>query len=194
MDIDIDLPSNFVPKEHFKELTYASMVNKEGKLVRHQVGTYFQNIPKDPLTGLSAIPHRLAEELGYFKIDFLHLETLNNFISKKEIRQLIKIPPNWNLLQDEDVVKTLFHVHRHFDILQTVKPRSIEELADCVALKLPRKPLTKYALLEKYLKNREAVRDLIYSKPPGDGTYFKRGHAIAYAMVIILQLHLIDQN
>ena len=186
MDIDIDFPSTFDPLEHFTQAVRASMV-KNGELVKHPVGIYFQNIAKDNLTDLSAIPYEQAEELGFFKIDFLHLTVLDHFNSKDEIRALLKLEPDWRLLQDQSVVEKLFHLHRHSTILRKVKPTSIEELADCIALKLPSKRL----LLDAYTKNKQLVRKELYSRPDDGSVWFKKGHAIAYAMIIVLQLHLI---
>ncbi len=99
MDIDIDLKTDFDPQKYFKEAVRASMV-KNGELIKHPAGAYFQPIPVDSVTGLSAIPYEQAEEAGYFKIDFLHLSTLDFFDNKQQIRTLIKKEPDWLLLQD----------------------------------------------------------------------------------------------
>lgn len=185
-DIDIDFPSDFDPLDIFDQGIRASMVKKE-VLVKHPVGVYFQNIPVDHQTSLSAIPYKQAEDLGYFKIDFLHLNILDHFENKEQIRTLIRKEPDWELLKDTEVVGRLFHLHRHFKIIEQVKPQSIIELADCIALKLPSKRL----LLWAYIKDRTAVRPELYSKPDDGSMWFKKGHAISYSMIIILQLHLI---
>jgi len=64
MDVDIDLKTDFDPLDHFKTATRASMI-KQGDLAKHPAGVYFQHIPVDVVTGLSAIPYEEAEELGY---------------------------------------------------------------------------------------------------------------------------------
>lgn len=188
MDIDIDFPSTFNPLDLFDAVS-ASMV-KNGKLVKHPVGIYFQNIPKDNITGLAAIPYNKAEEQGYFKIDFLHLTLLDYFDSKEQIRELMKVPPDWSLLESEEVVSKLFQIHKHHKTLIKVKPTSVQELADVIALIRPGK---RY-LLPAYIQNRDAVRDELYEKPKDGGIYFKRSHAIAYALTIVIQLHLIKGN
>lgn len=189
MDIDIDFKSDFDPLSIF-DATRASMV-KSGKLIKHPVGIYFQNIPVDPQTELSAIPYSKAEELGYFKIDFLHLTVLDqilvHFDSKDEMRQLSKLPPDWSLLEDKKVVEKLFQVHKHHAILMRVKPQSVQELADVIALIRP----AKKHLLNAYIKDREAVRPHLYTKPEDGKAYYKKPHAVAYAITIVLQLHLI---
>jgi len=186
MDIDIDFNSDFDPLDYFDEAVRASMV-KDGQLKKHPVGAYFQHIPKDKITGLASIPYEQAEELGYFKIDFLHLSILDNFDNKDEIRALVKIEPDWSLLQDEEVVGKLFQIHRHYKVLSIVKPTSVQELADAISLIRP----AKRQLLNAYPKNKELIRQELYRKPDDDQYYFKKSHAISYALTIVLQLHLI---
>jgi DNA polymerase III alpha subunit len=185
MDVDIDLPTNFDPTEYF-DVVCASRV-QDGKLKKHNVGVYFQLIPKDKITGLAAIPYDKAQELGYFKIDFLHLAFLDNFESKKEIRTLLKIPPDWALLQNPDVVSKLFQLHNNYELLSRAKPQSVQELADCIALIRP----AKRKLIPYYVKDKNTVRPEIYAKPEDGRQYFKRAHAISYALTVVLQLHLI---
>ena len=72
MDIDIDCQSYVDPTRIFKNAVKASMI-RNGELVPHPCGAYFQAVPVDALTGLCAIPYEPAEELGCFKVDFLHL-------------------------------------------------------------------------------------------------------------------------
>jgi DNA polymerase III alpha subunit len=187
MDIDLDLQTKFDPTKVFDKVVPASMV-KDGELAKHPCGCYFQSMPVDLHTTLAAIPYEQAEELGYFKIDFLHLSVLDHFASKNEIRTLLKYEPNWDLLLQETAVQKLFQIHRHARLLQRVRPRSIQELADCIALIRP----GKRHLIDEYLKNRTKVREnQLYTKDD-DGYTFKRSHAIAYAMTIVLQLHLIS--
>jgi len=184
MDIDIDLKTDFEPKEIFKEAVLASMV--EGtELKKHPVGVYFQTIPTDPVTGLSAIPYDKAEDFGFFKIDFLHLNVLDIFENKQEIRTLLKKEPDWTLLERREVVEKLFHLSKHFDIVDKVKPTTVEELADVLALIRPGK--TK--LIHKYKTNKKEVRKELYIKRQNSD--LRKAHAIPYALLIVLQLHLI---
>lgn len=186
MDIDIDLPSTFDPKKLFPEATLASMVQK-GELKKHPVGVYFQNIAQDALTHLAAIPYAEAEEMGYFKIDFLSLTVLDNFESKAEIRQLLKIEPDWTLFYKRENVEKLFQIHKHYDTLIRIKPSSVQEVADTISLIRPGKK----HLIDDYIKDRETTRVELYTKNEDDKYFFKRSHAISYALTIVLQLHLI---
>lgn len=121
------------------------------------------------------------------KLDFLHLNVYKHFTSHEEVCELVNIDPNWMLLQMPSVVEKLFQLGKHFDVLTKIKPKSIEELADVIALIRP----GKRQLVEAYLANKETTRRVLYTG--GSGEYaFKRSHACAYSMVIILQLHLIE--
>jgi DNA polymerase III alpha subunit len=184
MDVDIDFKLDFDPLKYFKEATRASMV-KNGELVKHSVGVYFQPIPVDPITGLAAIPYEQAEEVGYFKIDFLHLSILDYFDNKQQIRTLLKKEPDWTLLQNPNVVEKLFQIHKHYNLLVELKPQSVQQLADAIALIRP----GKRHLLQAYKKAPDIVRKELYKKPD-EGYYFKKSHAIAYSLTIVLQLHL----
>ena len=186
MDVDIDFPTDFDPLDYFEQAIYASRVFKDD-LAKHPAGAYLQSIPVDKMTGLSAIPFKEAEELGYFKIDFLHLTVLDHFTSKEQIRTLANLEPDWTLLHSAETVSKLFQIHRYYDLIFKVKPTSIQELADCIALIRP----AKRHLLDAYVKNRDVVRSEIYSKPDDGKYHFKKPHAVAYAVTIVLQLHLI---
>jgi DNA polymerase III alpha subunit len=187
MDIDIDMPTKFDPTKIFKHAIPASMV-KDNELVKHPCGHYFQTVPIDPHTNLAAIPYEEAEALGYFKVDFLHLSVLDHFASKEEIRTLLQLEPNWDILLDENHVQKLFQIHRHARLLKQVRPRSIQDLADCIALIRP----GKRHLINQYLNDRDKIRETVLYSKDDEGYTFKRSHAVAYAMTIVLQLHLIS--
>jgi DNA polymerase III alpha subunit len=163
-------------------------VEKDGTLRNHPAGAYLQSIPKDPISGLAAIPFKEAEKLGYFKIDFLHISLLEDFMSKDEIRQLIEIEPDWSLLDKQENVEKLFQINNQFDVVQVIKPKSIEDLCDCVAIFRPGKK----HLLRFYNENKEFIREELYKKPDNGGYVFKKSHSLAYAMNIVLQMHLIS--
>ena len=184
-DVDVDTQPNFDPVKLFPNWIRASVVKNE-KLGPHPCGVFPQAIAKDQVSGLAAIPYENAEELGYFKLDFLHLTVYRHFETRSEIEELLKIEPDWDLLLLERNVEKLFQVSKHGDLLKKLRPQSIEELADILALIRP----GKQELLPFYIAEREACRVLLYMKDDS-GYSFKKSHSISYAMVIVLQLHLI---
>lgn len=187
MDIDIDTHPSFKPETLFPWVRAA--VVREGKLTPHPVGVYPQKMPVDPFTKLAAIPYEEAEDLGFLKVDFLHLNVYALFESRQEIEELLQKEPDWTLLQLPSTWPKLFQLAKHGELLQKVKPKSVEELADCMALIRPGKK----GLLGLYLKERAACRRVLYAKDD-EGYSFKKSHALAYAMVVVLQLHLIQQE
>ena len=187
MDIDIDLKTSFDPVKVF-ERAVPAMMTKDGQLQRHPCGAYLQTMPVDPVTGLAAIPFKRASEFGFTKIDFLHLQVLDFFDNKRQIRVLLRKEPNWGLLLRADVVARLFQLNQNIDLVRKIQPKSIIELADCISLIRP----GKIHLIDKYLEDRDTVRLLLYRKDERDKYAYKKGHAISYAMIVVLQLHLIN--
>jgi len=188
MDVDIDVEPTFRPERLFPRWPRAAVV-KDGKVSPHPVGVYPQEMAVDPFTGLAAIPYEEAEDLGYLKVDFLHLNVYQHFETRAEIEALLKQEPDWTTLQLPSTWPKLFQLAKHGELLTKVKPRSVEELADCMALIRPGKK----ALLGLYLKERVACRRALYAKDD-EGYSFKKSHALAYALVVVLQLHLIEQG
>jgi DNA polymerase III alpha subunit len=189
-DIDLDVPSSVNPLHLFPEWVRASMV-RNGTLTPHPCGVHPVTVEKDPITGLSAIPYQEAEALGIQKLDFLHLHFYNVFQSREEIVALLDVDPPWELLKSPAVCGKLFqNLGKHFDLVNKVQPKSVEELADVLALIRPGR---RY-LLDYYLNpnKRAEVRRRLYEKSENDsGYHYKKSHSIAYSLVIVLQLHLV---
>ena len=183
-DIDIDTRTDFDPTEIFPDAVRASRI-MDGKILPHPCGYYLQNIPQDSETDLAAIPYQEAEELGWEKIDFLHLSIYDHFESRHEIEVLLQKEPNWDLLKDKEVVGKLFQLSKHWNTVRRMEITTIEELAAAIALIRPGP--VKANLLEDYLMGYPVD---IYRTDNRE--FFKRSHAIAYAHVIWLQLHLIE--
>lgn len=182
-DVDIDTASSFEPLDIFPEAILASRVENR-KFKKHPCGVYFQNVPKDKITGMSAIPYKEAEELGFMKLDFLHLTIYDNFASRREIEVLVDTDPNWDLLGRKDIVEQLFQLSNHWDVVERIKPRDVNTIADTLSIIRPGKRI----LLDRYIRG-QVTREELY-KQDTNGYTFKRSHAIGYAHVIKLQLHL----
>ena len=154
------------------------------------MGIYFCNIPYDRLTGLASIDYKHAEEdLGYIKLDFLHNTVYDKFTSRQQILNIINNEPNWNLLYKKEIVEQLPHINNYFTLLnQLPKINSIEKLAMFIAIIRPAK---KY-LIDEVIKNDwESINDRIWLKEDS-GYMYKKSHAIAYALSIIVALGQIN--
>jgi len=155
-DIDIDLADRTVFLNRVEHVC-ASIIDNNN-LTKHKTGVYFQTVPKDPLTGYCSIDYKNASNKGYFKVDFLNVSLLSKITDNDIIYDLINTEPDWSKLQDYEVVKNLFHVHNHYDVLQIMQPNSVEKLAAVLAIIRPAK---------RYLlgKTWEEVFDNVWKKP-----------------------------
>jgi hypothetical protein len=185
VDVDIDVSSSFNPLDVFPNWVRASTL-LNGELRPHPCGVYPQEVAVDPITHLAAAPFKILENHGYLKVDFLHNTVYDSFSSQEEIEVLLTMEPEWKLLLIPSVQETLFQLSKHGDILDIVRPTNVEELADVLALIRP----GKRKILDLYLSDRNKGRRLLYTKTTE--YYFKKSHAIGYALVIVLQLHLIN--
>lgn len=184
-DIDIDVADRDVALDEILHIP-ASMV-KDGQLRRHNVGVYFQQIPVDPLTGLASIEYREAEERGYFKIDLLNLSIYKQVRDEAHLIELTETEPMWEMLEEQPIVDQLFHINGHYDVVNVMKPRSIEQLAMVLAMIRPGK---------RHLvgKSWDVVEEDIWKVPEDDAYYFKKAHAISYAMVLVVQMNLMLED
>lgn len=179
-DIDID----FADREQVLEIIKCIPASLEnGK--KHNTGVYVQDIPTNPLTGVSSINYKEAEDRGYMKIDFLNVSMYNGIRDEEHLIQLMNEEPIWNLLTEKEIVDQLAHINGHSSILKTFAPDSVEKLAAVIAMMRPAK---RYLLT---FQNWDDILKEVWEKPSGDEYYFKKSHATAYAVAIIVQLNLI---
>lgn len=177
-DVDIDIKSN-VSREKFG--VRAMVYNKTtSKILPHPSGVYIEPVPVDEKTGLCAFDYEYGNELGFMKVDILSNSSYDMFTSKEDLLYHLNKEPDWDLLKDEEFVKSLPHVGKYHDLLVMMEPTSVEELADILALIRPAK--LKY--LKQYKDNPKKVRKNLYKRPPDGSAYFKRSHAISYAVMI----------
>ena len=188
-DIDIDVVDRDKVLTHFRHIN--ASIKKGKEYTKHNSGVYLQPIPYDPISELASIEYKEAEERGYFKLDFLNNTLYEGIKDEKHLDELIAKEPIWDLLQHADVIKNLVHVHNHLNVLQVMKPKSIEELAEVLAVIRPAK---RHLLNE----SKEKISKEVWIKPDDGSYYFKKAHAIAYALSIVVQLNLfceqVEQN
>lgn len=187
MDIDLETQTSFDPRKIFPNWVRASNVIN-GKLMPHPCGVYPQGMAVDPVTKLAAVPYTEAEALGYRKLDFLHLTIYDYFSSRDEVVALLRAPAPFDLMMSPKVVSQLFQLANHYEMVSRVRPRSVHDVADCVALIRP----GKIGLLDRYLNDKDKTRYLLYKQSADERFSFKKSHSYAYAHVIMVQLHLIN--
>lgn len=186
-DVDIDFSSRFEPNVVFPTWCRASLIKNE-ELSPHPCGYYPQNIPVDQVSNLAAIPYEEAEELGFFKLDFLVNHVYDHFESREEILELLNIEPDWSILLQREHFdnQKIFQLSKHYDLMLRLRPSSVQDVADAIALIRPGKS----SVIQLYIAQKEIVRPLLYEQ--SEEYSFKKSHAIAYSLVIVLQLHLIS--
>ena len=185
MDIDIDFLDREQALALFKHVR-ASRID-DNKLVKHNTGVYLHEVPVNAVENLCAVPYEEAEEKNYFKIDFLNVGIYKGVRDEAHLVQLMETEPLWDLLQDEEFIQNLFHVNGHGSILRQSKPESIEQLAAVLAMIRPAK---------RYLigKDWTTVMTEVWTKPENDEYFFKKSHATAYAVAVVVQMNLICEQ
>jgi len=184
-DIDIDFADRTLALEKFKHVI--ATINDTDIFKKHNTGIYCTSIPYNPITGLSTIDYKSAEERGYFKIDFLNVSVYKGVKDETHLTQLMETEPLWDLLLQDDFSNLLFHVNGHGSILREMAPQSIEQLAAVLGMIRPAK---------RHLigKDWDTVLREVWVKPEGDEYYFKKAHAVAYAVAIVVQMNLICEG
>ena len=184
-DIDIDFLDRDQALKLFKYIGASRADN--GRLVKHNTGIYMHEVPVNSLTGLSAIPYDIAEEKEYFKIDFLNVSIYKGIKNEDHLVQLMGTVPLWDLLLDDAFTDLLFHVNGHGSILKEMKPESVEQLAAVLAIIRPAK---------RHLigKDWTTVMKEVWAKPENDEYFFKKSHATAYAVAVVVQMNLICEQ
>ena len=184
-DIDIDFPDRSKALGLFDHVIAS---RKENDVVKpHNTGIYVTDIPRDHRNNLATIDYKQADERGYFKIDFLNVGIYQDVKSEEHLDQLMNTEPLWDLLEQDDFTNLLFHINGHGNILREMKPRSIEQLAAVLAMIRPAK---------RHLigKDWNVVMSEVWQKPENDEYYFKKSHATAYAVAVVVQMNLICEK
>ena len=185
-DVDID----FADREQvLRILEHVPAMQRmpNGTRQKHKTGVYFHPVPVNPFTGLCDLDFKEAEEAGFFKVDLLNVGLYQQVKSKEHLEQLANQEPLWDLLQDDQFVNLLFHLNGHGDVLKKTCSTSVEQLAAVLAMIRPAK---------RYLigKPWTTIMKEVWTKPENGEYYFKKAHAIAYAVAIVAQMNLICEQ
>ncbi len=184
-DIDIDFADR---KEIMSFLPVVpAMILRDGKPSAHPSGVYLQDAPVDPFTGLASLDTHVMEDRGFFKLDFLNQTVYREIRDEQHLDTLLAMEPLWELLDEPAMVEQLPHVYNHYDVLQEIQPRSIDDLSVVLALVRPGK---------KHLRGRSRaeIDAEIWTKDEANQFIFKRAHAISYATLVMIKLNLIVEE
>jgi DNA polymerase III alpha subunit len=181
-DIDIDFADRDVVLEKIQH-----RVAKLDSGKKHNTGVYATEIPHNPVDNLATIDYKTAEERGYFKLDFLNVSIYKDVKDEAHLQQLMEKEPQWELLQHNDFTDLIFHISGHGDILQKTKPTNIEQLAAVLAMIRPAK---------RHLVNETwpTILESVWVAPTDGSYYFKKAHAIAYAVSVVVHMNLLCEQ
>ena len=184
-DIDIDFTDRDSALKLFRHIG-ASRIDGD-RLVKHNTGVYLHEVPVKADVNLCAIPYDQAEDEGYFKLDFLNVSIYKGVRNEEHLIQLMETEPLWDLLLQDEFADLLFHLNGHGAILRKTCPTSVEELAAVLAMIRP----AKRNLIGK---SWPEIMKEVWTKPETDEYYFKKSHATAYALAIVVQMNLICEQ
>jgi DNA polymerase III alpha subunit len=181
-DIDIDFAD--------RTIVLAQLKHRVAKLdtgKKHNTGVYANEIPHNPVDGLSTIEHKTAEERGYFKLDFLNVSIYKEVNNEAHLTELMERKPLWQLLEHKDFSDKVFHLNGHDELLKQLKPTSVQQLAATLAIIRPAK---------RHLANKdwETIMKEVWIKPTNGDYFFKKAHAVGYAMACVVHMNLICEN
>ena len=181
-DIDID----FADREAIlSKLTHRVAKLDTGK--KHNTGVYVNEIPHNPVDKLSTLDYKIAEERGYFKLDFLNVSIYKDVRDEAHLQELMEREPIWQLLEHKDFVDKVFHLSGHDTLLKQLKPTSVQQLAATLAIIRPAK---------RHLadKSWNEILNEVWVKPTNGEYYFKKAHAVSYAMAVVVHINLLCEQ
>ena len=181
-DIDIDFAD--------RDIILSKIQHRVAKLdtgKKHNTGVYATECPHNPVTNLSTIDYETAEDRGYFKLDFLNVSIYKDVKDETHLQELMEKEPLWELLEHKDFVDKVFHLSGHNSLLKQLKPTSVQQLAATLAIIRPAK---------RHLANEswETIMKEVWLKPTDNSYYFKKAHAVSYAMACVVHINLLCEE
>ena len=181
-DIDIDFADRDIILSQLKHRVAKLNTGK-----KHNTGVYATEIPHNPIDNLATVEHKAADERGYFKLDFLNVSIYKNVKDESHLTTLMEREPIWQLLEHEDFSDKVFHLNGHSALLKQLKPNSVEQLAATLAIIRPAK---------RHLSGSSwnLIFQEVWIKPTSDEYYFKKAHAFAYAVSVVVHMNLLCEQ
>ena len=181
-DIDIDFAD--------RDIILSQLEHRVAKLntgKKHNTGVYATEIPHNPIDNLATVEHKAADERGYFKLDFLNVSIYKDIKDEAHLTELMERTPIWQLLEHEDFSDKVFHLNGHGELLRQLKPSSVEQLTATLAIIRPAK---------RHLANNNwnLIFQEVWTKPTNGDYYFKKAHAVSYAMACVVHMNLLCEQ
>jgi len=184
-DIDIDF-ANRDQLIGLIHVTPACQTTQE-QIRRHNSGVYATDIPWDPVNQCAAVDYETAEQLGYFKIDFLNMSVYQLIRDPEHYKQMLAQEPTWSRLwTDSEWAQQLVHIGNYTELLKSMRPDTIPRMAAFISIIRPGKA---------HLQNQswDRVFESVWDGDASRGFVFKHSHAISYAALVALHMNLLSQ-
>lgn len=182
-DIDIDMPDR---DALLKLIRHVPARLESGR--KHNSGVYVTDMPWDPVNQCAAIDYQVAENRGYFKLDFLNMSVYGLITSPEHYKNMLSMEPTWSRLwTDAAWAAQLVHVGNYTDLLKVMKPDSIPRMAAFISIIRPGKA---------HLQRRpwKEVFESVWDGDESRGYTFKKSHALSYSMLVALHMNLLSQD
>ena len=181
-DIDIDFAD--------RDIILSQLSHRVAKLdtgKKHNTGVYVTECPHNPVDNLCTVDYKTAEDSGYCKLDFLNVSIYKDVKDETHLISLMDKEPLWELLEHKDFVDQVFHVSGQDSLLKQLKPTSVEQLAATLAIIRPAK---------RHLadKDWQTIMKEVWTKPTNGEYYFKKAHAMSYAVACVVHMNLICES
>lgn len=188
-DVDIDFADR---TQALKLLDHVpAAIIRNNTITKHNTGVYFHAVPTDPITGLASLNYEDAEQQGWYKIDLLNVGVYEMVNSEQHLLSLMSHELDWNLFTYPEFTSKLIHLGNHADMVASLRPQCIQDIAMVLALIRP----GKRHLVEK-CKTRgfSSINNEIWTIP-NDGSYaFHKSHATSYAMLVKVHANLLIEQ
>ena len=181
-DIDIDFADRNIVLDKIQHRVAKLETGK-----KHNTGVYVTECPHNPIDKLCTLDYETAEDRGYFKLDFLNVSIYKGIKDETHLISLMRKEPLWELLEHKDFVDKVFHLSGHDSLLKQLKPTSVSQLAATLAIIRPAK---------RHLasKDWETIMKEVWIKPTNGDYYFKKAHAVSYAMACVVHMNLLCEQ
>ena len=179
-DVDIDFADRTHVLKHIKGVGARLETSKQ-----HNTGVYFTDIPVAS-DGLATVDHKVAEQLGYFKLDLLNVNVYENVRDEIHLVELMTTEPKWERLwTDPEYCAKIIHIANHYELIDNMRPDSIPRMAMFLAVMRPGK---------SYLRNKQwaEVGKTVWERPKDDRYFFKKAHAVSYAHLVVVHMNLLN--
>lgn len=184
-DVDIDFGNRDDILKHIEHIPAAMLKVKPTR--KHATGVHITDVPYDPENNMASLDYVDAENRGYFKLDLLNVHVYTKVKDEDHLLHLMR-EPKWERLKDSQFVSKLIHLGgQNHNIVKMPEPiNSVPRLSMFLSIIRPGK---------KHLigKTWKEIAETVWQKS-ADGYSFKKSHSLAYAMLVVVHMNLLEEK